>query len=127
MTLRSSWRKSGVLRRPRGLWVVLAAALYLCVGTFHAFAHHAFSHVDAARTAVPAVVMAVADGAMDNGAAGDTVIADHHCHGCLSVAMPAPPAVSADIAPHAPPPAQPGALLPDAPPGLETPPPKFLT
>lgn len=65
--------------------------------------------------------------AKDVGSSLPGVVADHHCHGCFSVSVPTPSAISALIEPTRTvvPPVQwfgSGATL-----AIDTPPPKFLT
>lgn len=110
------------MRRPRGLWAAMVVALYLCVGAFHAVAH---ADDAAARSAVT-VVMTLTSAA-DSGAAAHGIVADHHCHGCLSVTLPVPAATPALAVPFATPALGAIAGLPDALPRLDTPPPRSMT
>ncbi len=97
-------------------------ALYLCVGAFHAVAH---AEDAAARNAATVVVTLTATA--DGGAAAHGIVADHHCHGCLSVTLPAPAAMPALAAPFAAPVSGTIAGLSDTLPRLDTPPPRLMT
>jgi hypothetical protein len=66
----------------------------------------------------------------DQGNAGDShtgVIADHHCHGCFSVSVPAPPIGAGDVMPTEKVIASREIERRGLTPGLDPPPPKFLT
>lgn len=118
MTSGSSWYGSELLRRLRGPWVVALAVLYLCVGPLHAFAHADAATVPATTSVVAMTV------AGDSGVASHGIVAGHHCDGCLSITLPVLAVTSDTIAPPALLLAQAVTLVPEAPPGLDTPPPK---
>ena len=107
------------LRKPRGLMTVFVLALYLLTGAIHEFC--GFDATKSAGTTI--VSMAGSDNEhSEHGAA-----ADHHCHGCFSVSMPAPVVAAASIelvrrliVLH-------DVKLGDRATGLDPPPPKFLT
>lgn len=76
-------------RNWRGLIAVLVAVTYLLSGMLHG-AHD----IDVTSPAGGSELAAVLDGSTDH--ADDKAIGGHHCHGCFSVtvAQPAPSAVS---------------------------------
>lgn len=76
-------------RNWRGLIAVLVAVTYLLSGMLHG-AHD----IDVTSPAGGSELAAVLDGSTDH--ADDKAIGGHHCHGCFSVtvARPAPSAVS---------------------------------
>lgn len=86
---------------------------------------HGLTDASAFTLPVCAVVLAsvdTSDGHSDNG-----VAAEHHCHGCFSVSIFAPPQVPAMVERVIASLARPQAGRQDRVPELDTPPPKFQT
>jgi len=106
------------LCKPRGLMTVFVLVLYLLTGALHEFC--GFDVTKSTGTTIVSV-LGSDDGHSEHGAA-----ADHHCHGCFSVSMPAPVLAAASI----------GLVrrlivlrdvkLGDRTTGIDPPPPKFL-
>ena len=109
------------LRSARGVVAVLVMLLFLGSGALHAC-----FDIDVARPAGSQSVAALAqvdhDSTHKHGLA-----ADHHCHGCFSVSMPAPVHVAAGVTPTWHMVVQPPARMTGQIPGTDTPPPKRLT
>jgi hypothetical protein len=111
--------RNRLLCTPRGFAAVMLVVAYLFAG----FAH-SFCGLDVSNPAGATVVSV----ALDDG--GDVVHkgarADHHCHGCFSVAMPSKAEAARlndlPISKWYTPPVQ----LTGRAPGLDTPPPKYL-
>ncbi|WP_167523498.1 hypothetical protein [Bradyrhizobium sacchari] len=100
---------------------VFVTAMYLLSGVFHG----AFD-IDVTSPAGGSEIALI----LDDAAAGDKghkAVADHHCHGCFSVAVAqvVQPAVATDVL-NAPVPQQQPALISVAP-DTDSPPPKRLT
>jgi hypothetical protein len=76
-------------RNWRGLLSVLIAVVYLFAGALHGL-----HDIDVTTPGGGSEITAVLDGSADHG--DHKAIGGHHCHGCFSVtvAQPAPPAVS---------------------------------
>jgi hypothetical protein len=107
-----------LLCRPARAVAVLVLAMYVFAGALHAF--HDF---DVANASGKVIVSINKDGSQSE----KGIAAEHHCHGCFSVSIPAPVAAEAAIT-----------LVRDVlvlqdiqrrglPPGIDPPPPKFLT
>src|SRR5262245_8676836 len=107
-------------RHLRAAMAVFAMVLYLIAGALHAACH-----LDVTTPAGDRIVTLAADHTA--GHPGKADIADHHCHGCFSVSIPAPLFASALLEPLSTilPPLQASAsgLVPS----LDPPPPKTLT
>jgi hypothetical protein len=116
---RSASRRS--LRSPRGLFAVLLTLAYLVAGGLHSFCDIDVTGVHPSGTVVSATTAA------DSDASGKHAIADHHCHGCFSVSLPALPAVSRAAGAASRTIVQPVSHQTDTTPRLDTPPPKILT
>ncbi len=106
------------LRRPARAVAALVLAMYVFAGSLHAF--HDF---DVANPSGKVIVSINKDGSQSE----KGIAAEHHCHGCFSVSIPAPVTAEAAIT-----------LVRDVlvlrdvqrrglPPGIDPPPPKFLT
>jgi hypothetical protein len=107
------------LCKPRGLTTVFVLALYLLTGALHEFC--GFDVTKSASTTL------VSMAGSDNGHSEHGAAADHHCHGCFSVSMPAPVVAAASVEPvrrlivlH-------DVKLGDRATGIDPPLPKFLT
>jgi hypothetical protein len=114
-------RKYGTRPRPvRAAFAVLAMLLYLFSGALHAACH-----LDVTAPAGEKLLVIMTDHGA--GHSGKADLADHHCHGCFSVSIPAPVFASALLEPLATilPPLQADAS--DLVPSLDPPPPKTLT
>ena len=114
-------RKYGTRPRPvRAAFAVFAMLLYLFSGALHAACH-----LDVTTPGGETLRVIATDHAA--GHSGKAGIADHHCHGCFSVSIPAPMLASALLDPVASilPPAQ--ASVSNRVPSLDPPPPKTLT
>jgi hypothetical protein len=114
-------RKYGTRPRPvRAAFAVFAMVFYLISGALHAACH-----LDVTSPTGDKVLAITADHAAGRSDKAD--IADHHCHGCFSVSIPAPALASALLEPLSTilPPLQASAsgLVPS----LDPPPPKTLT
>jgi hypothetical protein len=107
-------------RHVRAAMAVFAVVLYLVSGALHAACH-----LDVTTPAGDRIATLAADHAA--GHSDMAGIADHHCHGCFSVSIPAPVPASALVEPLSTilPPLQ--ATASDLVPGLDPPPPKALT
>jgi hypothetical protein len=84
---------------------------------------HGFHDIDVANPFGKSFISISADGSQSE----KGIAPEHHCHGCFSVSIPAPATAAADIMP-----AMKLTVLGDVqrrglPPGLDPPPPKFLT
>lgn len=116
---RSASRRS--LRSPRGLFAVLLTLVYLVAGGMHSFCDIDVTGAHPSGAVVTATVTA------DSDASGKHAIADHHCHGCFSISLTAPPVISRVAGLTSQPIVQPVSYQSDTTPGLDTPPPKILT
>ena len=107
-------------RRLRGVLALFVLAIYLLGGVLHGLCD-----LDVTNAAGDAVISLA-----DTGAAGHSdkgAIADHHCHGCFSVSIPAPAIGAADVMPTVKVMAVREVGRRGLPPGIDPPPPKFLT
>ena len=96
---------------------MLVMSLHLFAGALHGL-----YDLDVANPSGTAVASINKDGAQSE----KGIAAEHHCHGCFSVSMPAPAAAAADLKP-----AQDIVILREVQrcgltPGIDLPPPKFL-
>ena len=108
------------LRTSRGIAALCVLLVYLLAGALHDFCH-----LDVTTpTGGTVVSMPVAGGSHHSGKA---VAADHHCHGCFSVAVPAPMMLAARAEPVVSRPFQPQPHILSLAPSIDTPPPKTLT
>jgi hypothetical protein len=108
------------LRSLRGIASVLLMVTYLLAGALHGL-----SDLDVANPSGNGVVTMAA--AKDVDASGKVIAAEHHCHGCFSVSLPTPVLSAAAVELKAATPAQPRSVGSGLVPGIDTPPPKFLT
>lgn len=86
---------------------------------------HGLTDVSPFSSAANAVVFSLAD--TNDGHSDKGTAAEHHCHGCFSVTISAPPQMSAAVEPRVSSLAYPQVCRRDRVPELDTPPPKFLT
>lgn len=110
----STKRRISFFRRPARAAAAFVLTMYMLAGAFHDF--------DVASPAGALVVSMSQDG----GQSGKGIAAEHHCHGCFSVSMPAPVTAVADLTR-----AQDMLVLLDVsrrglPPRIDLPPPKLL-
>ncbi|MCK1420924.1 MULTISPECIES: hypothetical protein [unclassified Bradyrhizobium] len=118
MTL--SFRFGRILPRSlRGAMTIFVIATYLIAGVLHGVCD-----LDVTNSS-PNVVVSFADKGIGHSDKG--VLADHHCHGCFSVSVPAPVIAAVAVM-------RPIEMVPTLqvvrrglPPGIDPPPPKFLT
>jgi hypothetical protein len=114
-------RQYGTCPRPaRAMIAVFAMALYLLSGTLHAACH-----LDVRTPSEETIVALVSDDTTGHSDQADD--ADHHCHGCFSVSIPAPPSASAAAEPVSIRLPQRETSASDRTPSLDPPPPKTLT
>ncbi len=111
-------RRMRFLRRPGRILVALVVGLHLIAGALHGL-----YDLDVASPSGTTIASTNRDGAPSEKA----IAAEHHCHGCFSVSMPAPMTAAADlkpardiVIPHE-------VLRRGLQPGIDPPPPKFLT
>lgn len=107
-------------RRLRGLLRLFVLAIYLLGGVLHGLCD-----LDVTYAAGDAVISLA-----DKGAAGHSdkgAIADHHCHGCFSVSISEPALGAAGLMPTVKVMAVREIGRRGLPPGVDPPPPKFLT
>lgn len=106
-------------RSVRGAMTILVLAMYLVAGVLHGVCD-----LDVTNPSSKAVISLAEKGAShsDKGSS-----ADHHCHGCFSVSVPAPLVAAVTVMPAV-------KVVPTLqverrglPPGIDPPPPKFLT
>jgi hypothetical protein len=120
--LKPAAHRSGLrrLRTARGFAAVLMMVVYLLAGALHGVCD-----LDVANPIGKGAVTMTA--ATDIDASGKAVAAEHHCHGCFSVSVPAPLLAGIVIEPKPATPAAPRADGAGLVPGIDTPPPKFLS
>lgn len=106
------------LRRPARAVAALVLAIYVVAGALHAF--HGF---DVANPSGKVIVSINEDG----GQSEKGIAAEHHCHGCFSVSMPAPVTAGADLVTPQDEVVRRDIQRRGVPPGIDPPPPKFLT
>lgn len=111
-------RRMRLLRRPGRMLVALVMTLHILAGALHGL-----YDLDVASPSGTTIASTNKDGSQSE----KGVVADHHCHGCFSVSMPAPVTAAADLLP-----ARGVVILPEVQrrglaPGIDPPPPKFLT
>lgn len=70
------------LHVPRRALTLLVLMAYLCVGALHGLCD-----LNVSKSSGSVVVSLVQEG---TGHSDTGIVADHHCHGCFSVSMPAP-------------------------------------
>jgi hypothetical protein len=94
-------------------------AMYLIAGALHGVC-------DLDVTNSSSKIVSLADKSTSHSDKGTS--ADHHCHGCFSVSVPAPPTVvAAFMIPAGKVMQEPRIARPGKTPGIDPPPPKFLT
>lgn len=111
------------LSRPRTLRGI--AAVFLMLAYLFAGALHGLCDLDVTNPSGEAIIAMSTAADMD--AAGKGIAAEHHCHGCFSVSIPAPMQASATVEPRVAALPQPRSHDSDLVPGIDTPPPKPLT
>ena len=107
-------------RRLRGALVLFVLATYLFGGVLHGLCD-----LDITSVSGDAVISLAEKGTAGHSDSG--VIADHHCHGCFSVSVPAPAIGAANVMPTEKVIASREIGRRGLTPGLDPPPPKFLT
>lgn len=115
--------KYGTYRLPptsRGIAVVFLIVAYLLSGALHEF-------LDMDVTAPGGRIVVAMSSAKDTDPSGKSVPAEHHCHGCFSISVPAPVVASATMEPKVAAISQPLFGNSDLVPVIDTPPPKLLT
>jgi hypothetical protein len=114
-------RQYGTCPRPaQAVIAVFAMALYLLSGALHAACH-----LDVTTPSGETVLALMSDDTTGHSDTADD--ADHHCHGCFSVSIPAPLSASAAAEPVSIRLLQRETSASDLAPGLDPPPPKTLT
>jgi hypothetical protein len=108
------------LRTLRGIAALCVVLAYLLTSALHVCQ----SDVTAPASGATTMSMPVT---ADNHSAGHALAADHHCHGCFSVAVPAPAMLAARAEPAVSRPSQPQTHVASLAPSIDTPPPKHLT
>lgn len=106
----------------RGIAAICVLLAYLLAGALHGILHH--------EIAVPtsgATTMVMSAATPDSHHADHAPAGDHHCHGCFSVAMPAPAVLATRAEPMVSRPSQPRTGVASLAPNIDTPPPKHLT
>jgi hypothetical protein len=106
-------------RRVRGALALFVLAVYLFGGVLHGLCD-----LDVTNASGRSVI-SLAD--KDIGHSEKGVVADHHCHGCFSVSLPAPAFGAMKVMPAVKVVAALDAGRRGLPPGIDPPPPKFLT
>lgn len=111
-------RRMRFLRRPSRMLIALVVGLHLIAGALHGL-----YDLDVASPSGTTIASTNKDGAQSE----KGIAAEHHCHGCFSVSIPAPVTVVADLKP-----ARDIAILREVQhrglaPGIDPPPPKSLT
>ncbi len=94
-------------------------AMYVLAGALHGFCD-----LDVAHAPGTTIIASINN---DLDASEKGVAAEHHCHGCFPVSLPAPVAAAVDIEPTLKAIVPAHMLHPLVPRGIEPPPPKFLT
>ncbi|MCB1413574.1 MAG: hypothetical protein KDJ76_10640 [Xanthobacteraceae bacterium] len=110
----------GRLRSARGIAAVLVMLLFLCSG-----AVHACLDIDVANPSGTVTVAASSDADHDS-THPHGLGAEHHCHGCFSVSVPALLGTAAAAAPAFRVASQPRQRMAGRSPGIDTPPPKQI-
>jgi hypothetical protein len=109
------------LRTSRGIAAICVLLAYLLAGALHGILHHEI----AVPTSDAMTMMSAATS--DSHHADHTPAGDHHCHGCFSVAVPAPVLLATHAAPVTSHPLLAQAGIAGLTPSIDTPPPKHLT
>jgi hypothetical protein len=110
------------LRTSRGIAAVCVLLAYLLAGALHGLCHCDI----VATPASAATVMSIAE-TTDSHHSGKALADDHHCHGCFSVAVPAPATLATRTEPVKSRPLPPQTHVAGLSPNIDTPPPKHLT
>ncbi|CAN5198782.1 hypothetical protein BH10PSE11_BH10PSE11_38600 [soil metagenome] len=108
------------LRAPRGIAIVLMMAVYLL-----ASALHSACDLDVTNPTGNDIVTLATAKNVDG--VGKGLAIEHHCHGCFSVSLPATALSAVAIEHKSIRPVQPRSLGAGLIPGIDTPPPRFLT
>jgi hypothetical protein len=111
-------RRPKFLRSPRKIAAVFVMAMYLLAGALHTLCDLDVTSASG-NTAISIN--------KDVGQSEKSVVAEHHCHGCFSVSVPAPTIAEVGVVPT-----REAVVLRDTQghgiaPGIDPPPPKFLT
>lgn len=107
-----------LLRLPRRFFAAFVLMMYLLAGALHEL-----YDLDVANNSGTSIVASIKD---DIGQSEKGVVAEHHCHGCFSVAVPAPITTSFVLSPTHKVSVASSILLRGLPLGLDPPPPKFF-
>jgi hypothetical protein len=107
-------------RRLRGALALFVLTTYLLGGVLHGLCD-----LDVTNVSGDGVISLAAKGTAGHSDSG--VIADHHCHGCFSVSVPVPAIGAGDVMPTEKVIASREIGRRGLSPGLDPPPPKFLT
>ncbi len=107
-----------LLRLPRRFFAAFVLTMYLLAGALHGLCD-----LDVTNNSGTSIVASIKN---DIGQSEKGVIAEHHCHGCFSVAIPAPITTSLVASPTHEVSVASSILLRGLPLGLDPPPPKFF-
>lgn len=112
-------------RHLRGMLALFVLTTYLLGGVLHGLCDLDVTHVSGDHASGDIVISLAEKGTAGHSDSG--VIADHHCHGCFSVSVPAPAVGAGDAMPTEKLIASREIGRRGLSPGLDPPPPKFLT
>jgi len=107
-----------LLRLPRRFFAAFVLMMYLLAGALHGFCD-----LDVANNSGPSIITSMKN---DFSHDGKGAVAEHHCHGCFSVALPELAAASLLIEPTQKMFAASSVLSQGLSPGIDPPPPKSL-
>lgn len=119
MTLSSRNLCLVIPRRVRGALALFVLTIYLVGGVLHGLCGLDVTNASGR------VVVSLADKGVGHSENG--VVADHHCHGCFSVSVPAPVIGAVEVMPTVKIVTSFDTDRRGVPPGIDPPPPKFLT
>lgn len=110
-----------VPRRVREVLALFVLTIYLVGGVLHGLYDLDVANTDMSDRAV------ISMAEKGNGHSEKGGVADHHCHGCFSVSVPAPAMGTAEVMPTMKVAAALDVACRGLPPDIDPPPPKFLT
>jgi hypothetical protein len=113
-----------ILHSARKVATLLVLIAYLCVGALHGL-HDLEGTAPSGATGLSLVQVSLVQDGSSHAPAG--IVADHHCHGCFSVSVPAPTAFAAISEMPAEVPSHHDANRRSFSDGIDLPPPKSLT
>ncbi|UGV26978.1 hypothetical protein E0H22_15555 [Rhodopseudomonas boonkerdii] len=119
MTFLARIFRRGPLRFSRKALVMVVLASYLFAGAMHGLFELDVTNAGGAS------IVSLAD--QDPGPSDKGVLADHHCHGCFSVSMPAPVVIASSVELATRPAVMHDLERRSLPRGIDPPPPKSLT